>query len=150
MTNHQSLRNAARRLAPLLWTLLGLFVLRVIGQVIVVLYAPIWLPPMGQWYSGLLPYPVLLPVQIALIVLMVKICADFSRGDGWFVRPRRWLGKPTLLFGYLYFAAMVVRYCVRMWLVPEARWSGGTIPIFFHFVLAGFVITVGMFHREKR
>ncbi len=141
---------AAQRLAPLLWALLAMFIFRVAGQIVVVLYSPIWLPPMQEWYSGLLPYPLLLPAQIALIAVMVKICADFSRGGGWSVQPRRWLGQPALIFGYIYFAAMVVRYGLRMWLVPEARWFGGTIPIFFHFVLAAFVIAVGLFHVRQR
>ena len=45
------------------------------------------LPPMEHWYSGLMPYEYLLPAQIALIVvLMTKICVDFTRRRGFFVR----------------------------------------------------------------
>jgi hypothetical protein len=53
-----------------LWICIGLFFARVVGQLEVLLLAPDWLPPMDAWYSGLLPYPVLLPVQIALLMLM--------------------------------------------------------------------------------
>ncbi len=56
--------------AALLWTTTALFLLRVVGQIEVWLLAPDWLPPMQAWYSGLLPYPLLLPAQILLLMLM--------------------------------------------------------------------------------
>jgi hypothetical protein len=31
----------------------------------------------------------------------------------------------------------------------EMRWLGGTIPIFFHFVLAGFLYVYGKFHARR-
>ncbi|MEP6934888.1 MAG: hypothetical protein ABI988_13265 [Nitrospirota bacterium] len=34
-----------------------------------------------------------------------------------------------------------------MSLYPEARWFGGAIPIFFHGVLASFIIAFGQCHR---
>ena len=79
--------------APLLWLLTFLLFLRVLGQVIVVLRAPRWLPPMDQWQSGLLPYPVLLLGQAIVLTLMVWICVDFTRGAGIFVRPVPGRGK---------------------------------------------------------
>jgi hypothetical protein len=138
-----------RRLAPLLWALLGLFVLRVLGQVLVVFFNVGFLPPMQAWYSGLLAYEYLLPSQIVIIVLMTTICLHFSRGRGFFVVSWPAFGKPVLYFGYVYFAAMALRYILRMALVPEARWFGGTIPIWFHIVLATFVILFGLYHRAR-
>ena len=135
-------------LVTVVWALLALFMLRVLGQVIVVLFAPPWLPPMSEWYSGLLPYPLLLPAQVLIIALMVWICLSLSRGRGWWAQPKPRLGRGLLVFGVLYAAAMAVRYVVRMWLVPEARWFGGTIPIIFHFVLATFVLVVAHHHRS--
>ena len=44
---------------------------------------------------------------------------------------------------------MLVRYPVQIYLHPESRWFGGTIPIFFHWVLAAFVIGVGLDHRRQ-
>ena len=137
-----------RRLAPLLWTLLGLFVLRVTGQALVACCNAGFLPPMAEWYSGLMPYEYLLPSQIAIIALMVKICIDFTREQGLFVAPRRLFAVEWLYFGYVYLAVMVARYPLTMYLHPEARWFGGTIPIFFHWVLAAFVISVGLYHRQ--
>jgi len=138
-----------RRLAPLLWALLGLFVLRVTGQALVAFFRVEFLPPMQQWYSGLLAYEYLLPSQIGIIAVMVKICVDFTRGAGFFVTPRRFLAVQWLYFGYFYLAVMVARYPIQMVLHPESRWFGGTIPIFFHGVLAAFVIAVGLHHRLR-
>jgi hypothetical protein len=70
----------------------------VLGQLVVVLArssaerggglrAPRWLPPMDQWQSGLLRYPVLVPGQVLVLSVMLWICADFSRGQGRFVQP---------------------------------------------------------------
>ena len=60
---------------------------RVIGQLIVYLYAPRWLPPMDEWQSGLLPYPVLLVSQAVVLTFMTLICVDFVRTRGFFLEP---------------------------------------------------------------
>ncbi len=138
-----------QRLAPVLWTLLALFIARVVGQALVAFLDVGFLPPMLHWYSGLLPYQYLLPAQIVIIALMLKICVNFTRGGGLFVTPRRFFAVYWLRFGYLYLAVMLVRYPVQMALHPELRWFGGTIPIFFHWVLAAFVILVGLHHRHR-
>ena len=138
-----------QRLAPLLWALLALFVLRVTGQALVAFFDVDFLPPMQEWYSGLLPYEYLLPSQVAIIGLMTKICLEFTRGRGFFVEPGRFFSVYWLYFGYLYLAIMIARYPIQMALHPEARWFGGTIPIFFHWMLAAFVISVGLYHRRR-
>jgi len=99
--------------------------------------------------SGLMPYPYLLPSKLVIIVVCTKVCLDFSRGSGWFVTTRRFFGRGVLYFGYIYFAGMIVRYVLQMILRPETRWFGGTIPIVFHLVLAGFVILFGLWHRAR-
>jgi hypothetical protein len=104
---------------------------------------------MKEWYSGLMPYEYLLSSQLAIIVLMVKICLDFTAGTGYFVEPRRFFTVYWLNFGWIYLAVMIARYPVQMALHPEMRWFGGTIPIFFHWILAVFVILVGLYHRRK-
>ena len=132
-------------MVPLLWTLLALFVLRVAGQAMVAFYDVQWLPPMARWYSGLMPYEYLLPSQIALIVLMAKICSDFTRQRGFFARQSRFLAGPWLWFGWLYLAVMLVRLPMQLLLKPDSPW----IPIPFHWVLASFVIAVGLWHRRR-
>ena len=54
----------------ILWCCIALFFARVVGQIEVWLVAPNWLPEASAWYSGLLPYPILLPTQIAMLMLM--------------------------------------------------------------------------------
>jgi hypothetical protein len=126
---------------PLLWILLALFLLRVAGQVIVVVARPGWLPPMAQWYSGLLPYPYLLPAQILILALMALIATGVSFHAGPFVQRQRAVGFALLVVSLLYAGSMVLRYVLRMRRHPDQRWLGGTIPIVFHVVLAAFLFT---------
>ena len=138
----------------LLWVLLSLFVLRVVGQLLVAIGWGWFLPPMHQWYSGLLAYRYLLPAQIVIIIVYGKVCLSFTRGKGFLVAPRRKLGRTLLAFGTLYFAGMIIRYAVTMALYPERRWTGGSIPVFFHLVLSAFILSLGRYHhvnfRESR
>ncbi len=137
------------RYAAWLWLLLGLFCLRVGGQLWVALVPVSFLPPMEEWYSGLLPYGPLLVAQILIILLYGKVCLDFTRGRGYFVAPQRRLGIGLLVFGSLYLAAMILRYVIRMSLYPDERWTGGSIPIFFHWILASFLLLVGQYHWSR-
>lgn len=123
-----------------LWLLLALFVLRVLGQALVAFFDVGFLPPMTAWYSGLIPYEYLLPSQIAIVALMVKISVDFTRRSGFFYEAKKPFATAWLWFGYLYLAAMVARG-VLLWDRP--------IPIVFHWVLAAFVIAVGRSHRQR-
>ena len=128
-----------------LWALLALFALRVAGQFLVAFFGVPWLPSMERWYSGLMPYEYLLPSQILILVLMARICADFTRGRGFFVQPRRFFAVAWLWFGWLYLAVMLARYPVQLALQADAP----VIPIVFHWVLAAFVILVGLWHRKR-
>src|SRR5207245_3474468 len=51
-----------------------------------------------------------------------------------------------LIFGGVYLLVMVIRSVVRMALCPHERWTGGSIPIFFHWVLAMYVLVLGIHH----
>jgi len=121
---------------------------RVLGQLVVARYAPRWLPPFAQWQSGLVPYPVLLVCQTVVLTLMVWISVDFSRGAGFWITPRPRLGLAALVWSYLYFAAMMARYVIRMVRRPDQRWLGGTIPIIFHSIVAAFQWTFGRYHAS--
>jgi hypothetical protein len=138
--------------AVALAVLATLFLLRVVGQVIVVVAAPAFLPSMPHWYSGILPYPLLLPSQIAILLVQAVICLQFTRGAGWAVVPvRPRVGRGLIVFAALYAGGMVLRYVLTMAWHPERRWLGpGTIPSAFHIVLAGFIATVGHYHVTRR
>jgi hypothetical protein len=121
------------------------FFLRVLGQALVAFFHMDFLPPMTQWYSGLLPYPILLPVQVLILLLQTKINWDIWRASGFFARRRLWAGKALYSFSFVYFVAMLLRYVLTMYLYPERRWFNGTIPIFFHFVLAAYLFVLGRY-----
>jgi hypothetical protein len=142
------MNGSAQKIAPWLWLLLVAFCGRVLGQMLVAFWNVRFLPPMEEWHSGLMPYPILLAAQFAIIVLLAKVAFDFTRGAGYFATPNRRLGKGLLWFGWIYLGAMILRYVIRMSLYPEERWFGGTIPIFFHYVLASFVLLVAYYHRK--
>lgn len=131
------------RWTAVLLSLLGaLFLSRVLGQLLVVMRAPAWLPPMTEWYSGLLPYPQLLATQVAILLGMVAIIAGLLGGAVWAVGPHRQLGSGLLVVADVYAASMVVRYAVRMIRRPDQRWLGGCIPIVFHVVLAAWLFVL--------
>ena len=114
-----------------------LFALRVLGQVLVVRYKSRWLPSNEHWYSGLMPYKYLLPSQLALLAVMAIITVDVYRERGLFAADWWAAAGPYLVvLSWVYFATMVVRYVLTMWLRPELRWFKRTIPIWFHMVLA--------------
>ena len=121
-----------------------LFLLRVAGQVLVVLRGPSWLPPMHQWH--LMPYRLLLPIQIGFLALMALIEISLFRGWGPLTETRPAFGRFLIGFSLVYAGAMSLRYVVRMYRRPSERWFGGAIPIVFHFVLAGFLFTWGKYN----
>ena len=136
-----------RRRVLVLWTLLAAFVARVLGQLLVVVARPAWLPPMEQWYSGLLPYSLLLPTQILLIAIMAALALRVTRRHGRLgtnLRRRRRLTATS----YLYATVMLVRYVVQLVVRPEWRWFGHTIPIAFHLVLASFLFVVAAAYTD--
>jgi hypothetical protein len=129
------------------WFLLALgllFAVRVAGQVVVALGAPRFLPPMHDW--NLVPYRILLPVQLLILAVMAWLVASFVRDSGPPVEAAPAFGPAVIAFSAVYATAMAVRYAVRMRRRPEARWFGGAIPIVFHGVLASFLFVLGAFH----
>lgn len=136
------------REAWILWTLSVLFVLRVAGQVLVEFFGVTFLPRASEWYSGLLPYPLLLPAQIVILIWMARINWRVTSRRGFFTSPHPRLGQFLLIFSMLYVAVMVGRYFISGHLHPERRfWPPGSIPILFHFVLAGYLYVLSRLAR---
>lgn len=132
-------KRADRAVGAVLWVLSVLFALRVLGQALVVSMDVSWLPAVEHWESGLLPYPLLVTAQAAILVAQVAVGRQVWRGRGWFVRPRPRLAVWMRRFSYLYAGSMAARYAVAMALIPEWRWFGHTIPIVFHCLLAAWL-----------
>jgi putative CocE/NonD family hydrolase len=137
-----------RKHALMLCVLLFLFCLRVLGQLLVANFHVSFLPPMDDWFSGLMPYPPLLVCQAIIIILFAKICLDIYSNSGWFAKSHPRLGSFLCSFGPLYFFTMILRYIINMSLYSHERWLGGTIPIIFHCVLATFLIVLGDFYSS--
>jgi hypothetical protein len=121
------------------------FFLGVIGEVLVTFFTVDFLPPMAHWYSGLIPYQVLLPIHLLILIVQSKVSLDVSRHTGFFSIPRPRAGKVLSWLSAIYFVATVVRYFVTMSVHPEQRWLTGTIPIFFNLVLAAYFFVLGRF-----
>ena len=125
----------------LLWILFSLFACRVLGQALVSAGLAPFLPPMDDWQSGLLPYPLLLASQLMLLGLLATVGAQFSRNEGYFVSRRPWLGTPLWIVGWIYALGMVLRYALL---------RRDVIPVVFHIFLASFLLLVAHHHRGAR
>ena len=134
---------------PVLAFLTLLFFVRVLGQALVVFFSVTWLPSAEQWASGLIPYPTLLAIQVVMLTVMGKIVFDVWHGKAFFAQMQMRLASFLVSFSAIYTASMMLRYVITMILRPEMRWFGGTIPIFFHFVLAAFLYVWGKFHARQ-
>jgi len=133
----------ARSTASLLWLCLALFAARVIGQIETLLVAPEWLPDMEAWYSGLLPYPILLPVQICILMLMAVVAWNRRVRTGTFARSRPRAAQALRILAGIYFFVMAVRLAVNIQANGADFWREGAIPVAFHWVLALFVMVSG-------
>lgn len=125
-----------------------LFALRVAGQVVAVLHAPTWLPRVesGQW--NLMPYRLLLPIQLLFLAVMAWLLGSLLTDSGVAAAAAPRFGWFVIGFAAIYAGAMALRYAVRMRRRPDQRWFGGTIPIVFHFVLATFLFVFGSYHAS--
>jgi hypothetical protein len=141
---------ANRTYALLLGGIAFAFFLRVLGQALVAIGWAGFLPPMEEWYSGLVPYPPLLTIQVVILALQTAISRDIWKDAGIFAGRRPALGRSLQWFSYVYSAVMLVRYVVTMAAYAERRWLSGTIPIFFHWVLAAYLFTLGRYYCRPR
>jgi len=141
MTRGPASRTASA--AALLWTCVALFAARVIGQLEVVLVTSLWLPDMDAWFSGLLPYAVLLPAQIAILMLMAVVAWNRRVRNGSFARARPLLAQALRILAGIYFVVMAVRLAVNVQTNGEDFWQEGAIPVAFHWVLALFILVSG-------
>lgn len=129
--------------------ILGLaFLGRVLGQALVLHYDLPFLPPMQEWYSGLVPYWLLLPVQVLILLFQSEVSRQLWAGSGILTRERPTIGVGLKWFALAYFLVMFARYVISMILFPERRWFGGTIPIFFHWLLALYVYVLSRYYRS--
>ncbi len=128
----------------ILWGLLGLFCFRVFAQLIQSNFSIDFLPAFEAWHSGALPYHYLVMAQILIIFLYGYICIRFTNRK---VVPNKKLGNIFLYAGLVYGIFMLGRLLIGVFMSSSA-WFHAYLPIFFHFVLAAFLVVVGMFHLK--
>ena len=106
-----------------------------------------FLPPMDDWQSGLMPYPVLLASQ------MVILARPRHRVHAVLARPRLLRASAQMACdaavgcGLDLRCSMMIRYAIWMTIRPDQRWTGDLIPVVFHLVLASFLLCVAQYHR---
>jgi len=140
----------SRSAATLMWTCIALFAIRVVGQFEVFTLAPAWLPEMQAWYSGLLPYYLLLPAQIAMLVIMSIVASNRRIRSGKFARAHPRAAGALRMFALVYFTVMSVRLGVNLVDNGAEFWREGAIPVAFHWVLALFLLVAGRAPSEHR
>jgi len=144
--------DTTRRRALVLAVLAGLFLLRVVGQALVVYGGATWLPPVDQWQSGLLPYPWLLAAQVLILMFQVSVIRAILSQRGRLAGANVSVGRWLRAISFVYAGGMLLRYIITMTVFPERRWLGrGTIPILFHCALAAWLYVWSRHHmREGR
>lgn len=137
--------SSSKKYATILWILLGLFSFRVAAQLFQLAFDSPYLPPFDAWYSGALAYPYLLLSQIIIIGIYSYICVQFAKGT---VSRSSRAGVFFLAIGGVYASFMLGRLLIGQ-LFTSSAWFHAYIPIFFHFILALFLIVVGIFHTRN-
>lgn len=108
-----------RRCALLLAALGSLFFLRVAAQAFAAASGgAAWLPRTELWLSGLIPYPVLLPLQIAILVFLAEIAHGVWTGSGVLAVRRPGVGRWLWRFGVLYAAITASRWLITRGAAP--------------------------------
>lgn len=130
-----------------LWLLFVLFAFRVAAQLLQKFYPISFLPPFEDWHSGALSYPVLVGFQLILIVLCLTAIREVKRPR---TSPDPKKGKSFLILGGVYFSMMLFRLIGGFTFAASNHWFTTRIPIFFHLILAAFVLVYGHFHAYTR
>lgn len=124
--------------------LLILFAFRVGAQLLQKLAPVSFLPAFDAWQSGTLPYGILLSIQMLLLTAMVRVQFQMNSGRG---LQRPVIGVALLSLGSVYFALMLFRLGAAFTFGAGHPFLGAALPAFFHVVLSGWVLLLGLFHE---
>jgi len=138
---------ASRRFAPYLWVLLSLFCFRVLIQLVQWRFELPFLPRFEAWHSAVVPYPVLLLIQLGIIACFAKIAFQISTSS---IEASRRSGDLWFWFGLAYLGAMLARLVLGLTVLSSHFWFSNPLPTAFHLVLASFVVLVGLSYRRAR
>jgi hypothetical protein len=129
-----------------LWLLTALFALRVAAQPLALVVDAPWLPRFEAWHGGVLPYPVLLLSQLAILAWLVRTAWRISTGAA---VPRPTVGRLLLGAAGFYGGVMVLRLLLGATMLRDDRWFASPVPTAFHLVLAGYLFLLGRFHLHR-
>lgn len=129
--------------ASLLWVLTVLFCFRIFAQLTVYFVDISFLPSFDRWHSEAMPYWALLLIQVIILIIMI-ITNYFYIARKLILRPL--LGRWLLIFGVIYLVSMIIRLILGLTMFTGDRWFANHIPTFFHFVLASWILIIGMVH----
>lgn len=138
---------SSRLTLVLMSVLTALFVLRVCAQLLQALFPVGWVPEFEAWQSGVLPYPVLLAVQLGIVGFMSLVLQRVRNGT---IRARPWKYRVCLVFGSSYFAVMAFRWVAGLTFLADQAWFAESLPAFFHMVLASFILLLGLHIRRRK
>lgn len=123
--------------------LLGLFIFRVVAQLLQYFLDLTFLPPFESWDSGILSYKFLFTAQILTIFVLSKTIYKIALDK---IVLSIKTGYIFITLGTLYFAIMFFRLIAGLTLIQDVKWFAYPIPSFFHLVLACFLVLFGYFH----
>ncbi len=134
------------RYFPWLLVLFGIFVFRVLAQLVQSVYPVPFLPPFGAWHGAVMAYPLLVVFQLVIIGALAVILWRV-RSDA--IVPRRWKYRVCFTLGGLYFWFMAFRLIAGLTFLSDNPWFARSLPAFFHVVLASFILLFGRYVYER-
>ncbi len=131
--------------ALLLWLFATLFAWRVAGQALQYWDAQAFLPPAHAFQGSKLPYWLLLPAQLAILAVMLRLAWRVQQRK---LVPSRRTGRMLAWAGGAYMALSLTRIALGLVLPDAPAWFRAWIPALFHVVLSGFVLTLYRYHQR--
>ena len=122
----------------LLWACIAVFAARVIMQPLAAKWEVRALPSFDAWHSDVVPYSVLLCLQLTTLLLMILGVQVLPR-----IGRKRLTGWIVVGIGWLYSGLMVGRTIVGSFNLNNHSWFDGAVPTAFHFVLVFYIVTMG-------
>jgi hypothetical protein len=136
---------ASRAYATLCWVLCGAYAVPVVGRAVQSWNPQPYLPELDA-FRGLLPPWVSMPAEALAVAAMSAAAWRLQRGQ---MTPNLRLGRLLAAVGVAYLTVTSARIAYGL-ATPEAvLWFRMWIPALMHVALAGFVLTVGLFHLRE-
>ncbi|MFT5859147.1 MAG: hypothetical protein ACI865_001245 [Flavobacteriaceae bacterium] len=123
-----------------------LFSLRVLAQFVEAFVDISFIPDFEEWHSASVPYWRLLVAQLLILLFMILSYRRFNSRN---VRYVKWRGYLYLIWGAVYFLAMLGRHILGLTIYTESVWFTSFLSIYFHYVLSLFLITIGLAHYKN-